>query len=342
MRKIRDVLRLSLGEGLSDRHVSASMGMPRITVRRYLQRARQAGLSWPLAEDMDDHALEQRLFVAPRSTEVVRPLPDWGEVHRELRRKGVTLQLLWMEYKERCPDGYQYTQFVHHYRQWARRLDVVLRQDHRAGEKLFVDFSGLTMPITDPVTGVVTQAELFVAVLGASTLTYAEALPSQELPHWIAAHVHTFQFLGSVPEILVPDNLRSGVTQAHRYEPLINQTYQEMAAHYGCVVIPARSYKPRDKAKVESGVLLAQRWILASLRHHTFFSIAEANLAIRERLQWLNDRPFQKLEGSRRSLFEQLERPVMRPLPMQPYEYATWKKATVNIDYHVEVDRHYY
>jgi transposase len=247
-----------------------------------------------------------------------------------------------MEYKERFPDGYQYTQFVHHYRQWALRLDAVLRQDHRAGEKLFVDFSGEGLPITDPLTGMVTPAELFVAVLGASNYTYAEALPSQQLPHWITGHVHTFEFLDSVPEILVPDNLHSGVTKAHRYEPLINSTYEEMATHYGCVVIPARKFRPRDKAKCENGVLLAQRWIVASLRHRSLFSIAEANLAIRERLQWLNDRRFQKLDGSRRSLFEQLERPVMRPLPARPYEYAIWKKATVNIDYHVEVDHHYY
>jgi transposase len=219
---------------------------------------------------------------------------------------------------------------------------VVLRQEHRAGEKLLLDFAGQTLPITDPGTGLVSPAELFVAVLGASNLTYAEAVPSQELPHWIAANVHAFEFAEGVPEILVPDNLRSGVTKAHRYEPLLNATYQEMAAHYGCVIIPARSRKPRDKAKVEAGVLLAERWILASLRNRTFFSIAEANLAIRERLQWLNDRPFQKLEGSRRSLFELLERPALRPLPARPYEYATWKTATVNIDYHVEVDRHYY
>ncbi len=186
------------------------------------------------------------------------------------------------------------------------------------------------------------EAELFVAVLGASNYTYAEALPSQELPHWIAAHVRTFEFFGAVPRILVPDNLRSAVTRAHRYEPDLNTTYQEMAAHYGCAVIPARAFKPRDKAKVEAGVLLAERWILASLRHHTFFSIAEANVAIHERLHRLNERPFQKLDGSRRSLFEQLERPVLRPLPAHPYEYATWKQATVNIDYHVEVEHHYY
>jgi transposase len=292
---------------------------------------------------MDDRELEARLYrrvaVLPAHQ---RPQRDWAQVHRELRRKGVTLQLLWVEFKERCPEGHQYTRFVQHYRQWAGRLDVVLRQDHRAGEKLFLDFPGPTLPITDPVTGVVTPAQLFVAVLGASNYTYVEAVPSQELLHWIAAHVHLFEYLGGVPEILVPDNLRAGVTRAHRYEPEVNPTYLEMAAHYGCAVIPARPYKPRDKAKVESGMLLVERWILASLRHQTFFSLAEANCAIRERLDRLNERPFQKLEGSRRSLFEQLDRPALRPLPDRPYEFATGKMVTVNIDYHVEVDRHYY
>ncbi len=342
MRKVREVFRLILGEGLSRRRTSAATGVPLTTIADCLSRAAAAQLTWPLPEGMDDGELERRLYPGQSAAGRRRVEPVWSEVHRELRRKGVTLQLLWIEHKQRVPDGHQYTQFVHRYRQWAGRLDVVLRQNHRAGEKLFVDFSGQTLPISDPITGAVTPAELFVAVLGASTFTYVEAMPSQELPHWIDGHIHAFEHLGSVPEILVPDNLRSGVTKAHRYEPLINQTYEEMAAHYGCVVIPARTYKPRDKAKVENGVLVVQRWIVASLRHHTFFSVAEANLAIRERLQWLNDRPFQKLEGSRRSLFEELERPVMRPLPPRRYEFATWKVATVNIDYHVEVDRHYY
>jgi transposase len=343
MRKAREVLRLTFGEGLSRRRVAAATGVPYSTIADCLARAAAAGLGWPLPERIDDTELERRLYPGP--SVVVgsrRPEPEWARVHADLRRKGVTLQLLWIEYKQRVPDGYQYTQFVHRYRQWAGRLDVVLRQEHRAGEKLFLDFSGQTLPITDPMTGVVTPAEVFLSVLGASNLTYAEALPSQELPHWIAANVHALEFIGAVPEILVPDNLRSAVTKAHRYEPLLNATYQEMAAHYGCVIIPARSGKPRDKAKVEAGVLLAQRWILASLRNRIFFSIAEANVAIRERLQWLNDRPFQKLDGSRRTLFELLEKPAMRALPPRPYEYATWKTATVNIDYHVEVDRHYY
>ena len=343
MRKIREILRLVIGEGLSRRQAAAATGSPYSTIADHLARAQRAGLGWPLPEDMDDAALEARLFAkaeAPPSAS--RPLPDWALVHHELRRKGVTLQLLWLEYKERFPDGYQYTQFCRYYRTWQGRLDLVMRQEHHAGEKLFVDFSGMTIPIVDPGTGEVWQAELFVAVLGASNYTYAEALPSQELPHWISAHVHAFTFLGGCPRIVVPDNLRSGVSQPHRYEPEINRTYEEMAAHYGCAVIPARSGKPKDKAKAEQGVLLAERWILAALRQRTFFSLAEANAAIAERLRWLNERPFKKLPGSRRELFESLDGPALRPLPARPYEYAAWKTAKVNIDYHVEVDRHWY
>ena len=343
MRKIREILRLALGEGLSRRATGAATGLPYTTVSDHLVRARRAGLGWPLPDGMDDAQLEARLFArAEPPPSASRPLPDWPMVHRELRRKGVTLALLHMEYKEREPAGYQYTQFCRHYRAWARHLDVVMRGEHRAGEKLFVDFAGQTIPIVDPATGEITQAQLFVAVLGASSYTYAEALPSQELPHWIAAHVAAFAYFGGATRLIVPDNLRSAVSRAHRYEPDINPTYAEMAAWYGCAVIPARPYKPRDKAKAEQGVLLAERWILAALRHRTFFSIAEANAAIVERLAWLNARPFKKLPGSRASLFAELDRPALRPLPPAPYAFAVWKTATVNIDYHVEVDRHWY
>jgi transposase len=343
MRKIREILRLSHAQGLSRRQVGAATGLPYTTVADHLVRARAAGLSWPLPEGMDDAQLEARLF-APGAPPPgpARPVPDWSVVHRELRRKGVTLGLLWMEYKERHPDGYGHSWFCRAYRSWQRHLDVVMRQEHRAGEKLFVDFAGQTLPIIDPDTSEVWQAQLFVAVLGASNYTYAEAFGSQALPDWVAGHVHALSFLGGCPRIIVPDNLRSGVTRAHRYEPALNRTYAEMAAHYGCAVIPARPRKPRDKAKVEAGVQVAERWILAALRNRTFFSLAEANAAIAERLVWLNARPFRKLPGSRRSLFTELDAPTLRPLPTHPYEYATWKTAKVNIDYHVEVDRHWY
>lgn len=342
MRKIREVLRLSWDVGLSPRQVQTSLGVSRITVRRYLERAERAGLGWPLPDGMDDAGLEAALFPPTPAPPVgERPAPDLAWVHRELRRKGVTLQLLWMEYKQAHPDGYQYSQFCHLYQRWAGRVDLVLRQTHRAGDKLFVDYAGHTIPIYPP-DAPAWQAQLFVAVLGASNYTYAEAGTSQQLEAWIGAHVRCLEFLGAVPALLVPDNLRSGVTKAHRYEPLLNRTYEEMASHYGTAILPARAGRPRDKAKVEVGVQIAERWIAASLRNHRFTSLAEANTAIRGRLEWLNNRPFAKLDGTRRALFEQLDRPAMRPLPASRYECATWKTAKVNIDYHVEVDRHYY
>ena len=344
MRKIREILRLALGEGFSRRQVAAATRVPAATVGDHLARARLAGLGWPLPEGMDDAQLEGHLFAPPSPSlpSDLRPLPHWPTVHGELRRKDVTLALLWMEYRERHPDGFGYSWFCQTYRRWQGHLDLVMRQEHRAGEKLFVDFAGQTVPITDPDSGEVWQAQLFVAVLGASSYTYAEALASQALPDWVAGHVHALEAIGGCPRILVPDNLRSAVTKAHRYEPELNRTYEEMAAHYGCAIMPSRSGKPRDKAKVEQGVLVATRWVAAALRHRTFFSLAEANAAIAERVAWLNARPFRRLPGSRRSLFEALDRPALRPLPDRPYEYATWKSAKVNIDYHVEVDRHWY
>jgi transposase len=254
----------------------------------------------------------------------------------------VTLFLLWQEYRAANPDGYQYSWFCEHFRAWQGRLDVVMRQDHRAGEKLFVDYAGQTVPVIDASTGEIREAQIFVAVLGVSNYTYAEATWTQSLPDWIGAHTRCFSFLGGVPELVVPDNLLSGVSKAHRYEPDTNPTYQDMASHYGVAVMPTRVRKPRDKAKVESGVLVVERWILAALRHRQFFSLGELNAAIRELLDKLNDRPFRKLPGCRREHFEQLDRPALTPLPVEAYIYAEWKKARVHIDYHVAVDGHYY
>ncbi|EQD71781.1 integrase catalytic subunit [mine drainage metagenome] len=345
MRKIRDVLRL-VDAGLSLRQVAASLGIAFSTAGNYVKRAEHAGISWPLPEDLDDDALKAMLFPSPSSPGAkARPAPDWEKIHRELRRKGVTLMLLWFEYREDHPDGYAYSQFCEHYRRWRLHLDVVMRQSHRAGEKLFVDFPGMKIPIYNDHTGQLDfEAELFVAVLGASSYIYAEVLRSQELPYFVTAHVNTFEHLGGCPEIVVCDNLRSGVTQPNRYEPDVNATYQEMASHYGVAIIPTRSYKPRDKAKVESGVLLAERWLIARLRHERFTSLAEANLAIGKLLTWLNARPFKKLEGSRQSLFEQIDYPALRSLPTERYEFATWRRARIGLDYHIEVrsDHHCY
>lgn len=341
MRYIREALRLFYEAGLSHRQVAVSLRLAATTVRRYLERAEAAGLGWPLPDEIDDAALERALFppIAPKT--VPRPAPDFGGVHRELRRKGVSLELLWMEYKQAHPDGYQYSRFCWLYRQWAGRVDLVMRHQHRAGDKLFVDYAGQTIPIYPP-DAPVWQAELFVAVLGASNFTFAEATASQRLECWIGSHVRCFEALGAVPALLVPDNLRAGVTQAHRYEPLLNRSYAEMAAHYGTAILPARAGKPRDKAKVEVGVQIAERWLLATLRNERFTSLAEANAAIAAKLAWLNNRRFAKLEGTRQTLFDQLDRPAMRPLPATRYQFSTWTNPKVNIDYHVDVDRHYY
>lgn len=348
MRKIRDALRLKCDEKLSARQIALSLGLARSTVADYLQRATAAGISWPLPQDFDDAALEAALFSSDGAPAGVRPLPEWEKIHLELRRPHVTLALLWLEYKETFPDGYAYSQFCELYGRWRLHLDVVMRQVHKAGEKLFVDYPGRRIPIYDGSNGEVSfEAELFVAVLGASSYLFAEATRSQELIHWIDAHCHAFEFYGGCPAVVVPDNLRSGVTRAHRYEPEVNATYLEMASHYGVAIIPARSYKPRDKAKVEAGVLLVERWIMARLRNERFTSLGEANLAIAKLVEWVNARPFKKIDGSRKSLFEELDRPALRPLPAQRYEFASRKTATVNIDYHVQVlvgpkVRHYY
>lgn len=342
MRKIKEVLRLR-ARGLSRQAIARSLQIPCTTVRRYCTRAEEAGLNWPLPEGLTESALEARLFPpALPAGQHERANPDWAYMHRELRRPGVTRQLLWLEYKEAHPDGFQYSRFCELFREWKGTLDPVLRQEHRFGEKLFVDYAGQTMAVVDPTTGEMHEAEIFVGTLGASNFTFAEATWSQSLPDWIGSHVRMFEYLEGVPKLVVPDNLRSGVTKACRYDPDVNPTYQEMATHYAVAVLPTRVAKPRDKAKVETGVQITERWILARLRNHTFFGLDELNREIRRLLEELNDRPFQKLEGSRRSLFEASERPALRPLPSHRYEYAEWRKARVNIDYHIAVEHHFY
>ncbi len=343
MRMAREILRQYFGLQLKKRQIGRACGVAPSTVLDYVKRATAAGISWPLPEDLDDTALEallneQRNIPKPLG----RPLPDMQEIHLELKKKGVTLQLLWLEYKERFPEGYQHTQFSEHYNRWAKTLEVSMRQEHRAGEKLFIDFAGKTVPIIDSSTGEITEAQIFVAVLGASNYTYAEALPSQSLPFWIKAHIHAFEYFEGVSEILVPDNLKSGVTKPCRYEPDVNPVYLSLAQHYGTVIIPARPGKPKDKSKAEGGVLLVTRWILAALRHHTFFSIEALNEKIIELLERLNTRKFKKINSSRRELFETIERPSLKPLPVERYRYIDFKRPTVNIDYHVEVDYHFY
>lgn len=348
MRKVREVLRLRFECGRSHAEIAAAAVVGETTVGDYLARARRAELTWEIARGLDDAEIERRLFRDVGRNEPPARVPiDFGWVHRELARPGVTLQTLWVEYRDgamgKAPQRpYEYSRFCDLYARWRKKLGVVMRQVHRAGEKVFIDYSGVKPRVVDPETGEVTEVELFVAVLGASNYTYAEATRSQKLADFVASTVRTFEYFGVVPEVVVPDQLRSAVSGPDRYEPDINPTYLEMAQHYGVTVLPARPRKPRDKAKVEGGVLIAQRWILAVLRNRTFFSLAELNEAIGELLERLNTRPFQKLAGCRREAFETLERPLMRPLPARRYEIAEWKHARVNIDYCVTFEHRLY
>lgn len=344
MQKIKTVLRLA-SLGLSQRQIATSCQIGQATVSEYLRQAHQAQLKWPEVADWGEERLRAALLPAPASATNWRKAaePDFAAMRLELQtHKHLTLQLLWQEYREQQPDGYGYSRYCGLYRAWLKRQDVVLRQEHRAGEKLFVDYAGDMIPVHDPATGEARAAYVFVAVLGASSYSFAEATWTQGLPDWIRSHLRAFDFFGGTPEILVPDNLKSGVTRACRYEPDVNRTYEEMAAHYGVAVIPARRSKPRDKAKVEAGVLLVERWILAALRKRKFFSLQEVNQAIAELLVRLNAKPFRKMDGTRRSLFESLDRPALKPLPAERYQYGDWERARVNIDYHVVCGGHFY
>ena len=343
MRMLREVLRLRFECGLSTAGIGKSCGISKTTVSNYLYRSIEAGLNWPLAAQLDDAELEGFLFpLAVDSLDSEFKSSDWALVHQELRKKGVTRMLLWHEYKAKRPDGLSYSRFCDTYQRFVGSLKLSMRQEHKAGEKLFVDYAGKTVPIYDAQTGDVREAQIFVAVWGASNYTYADASWSQDLSSWTCSHARAFEYFGCVPEIVVPDNLKSGVTSPCRYDPDINPTYAELAAHYKVAVIPARVLRPKDKAKVECGVLLVTRWILAALRHRKFFSIFSLNEAIRELLEKLNDKPFQKLPGSRKSVFETIDKPAAKVLPAFSYQYAEIRQARVNIDYHIAVDDHFY
>lgn len=342
MRKIHEVLRLHFEQGRSKREIARVINVSPTTVSDYLARAKLAGLSYPLPPEVDDAALERRLFPPSDPSSVRRPAPAWANVHQELRRKGVTLELLWQEYKAEQADGFQYSAFCEHYRRWRQGLSLSMRQTHTPGEKLFIDYAGQTVGVIDGSTGEIRQAQVFVAVLGASNYTYLEATWSQQLPDWIGSHVRALEFFGGCTELWVPDNLRSGVSKAARYEPDINPTYHDLAEHYGVAVLPARARRPKDKAKVENGVLVVTRWVLARLRHQRFFSLNELNRAMRLLLEDLNQRPFKKLPGCRASAFAEMDQPALRALPARRYEYAEWKVARVGPDYHIDVDGHYY
>jgi transposase len=344
MRQIKEVLRLHHEAHLSERQIARACQISRSTVQRYLERATAAQLSWPLTPELDEAQLEQLLFPSPPTgPQPPKAQPDFAKIHQELKsNKNVTLQLLWQEFIEQNPDGPRYSWFCQQYRAWGRHLDVVLRQDHRAGEKVFVDHAGDEVAVIDPATGQTRPAYVFVAVLGASNYTYAEATWTRSLPDWIGSHTRMVEFFGGTTRLVVPDQWKAGVSKPCHWEPELNRTYQDWATHYGAAIVPARPGHARDKAKVEAGVLIVQRWVLAALRKRRFFSLGELNEAIRELLARLNQRPFRKLPGTRHELFEQLDRPALLPLPAQRFVFAEWKKTRAGLDYHAELDGHYY
>jgi transposase len=346
MRQIREILRQKWVLGRPHREVAESLRIGLGTVSVVLERAKQAGLDWPTVEALTEEVLEARLYTRPLVTvpeSAARPWPDCAYIHRERRKPGVTLALLHLEYLEHHPDGYRYTQYCEIYRRWLKHRGLSMRHVHRAGEKLFVDYSGKKPTIIDPTTGEVTEVELFVAVLGASSYTYAEATRTQQGHDWIASHQRALAFFGGVTEVVVCDQLKSGVTVPCRYEPGLQRTYEEFAQHHNTVILPARPKSPRDKPKVEVAVQVAQRWILARLRHERFVSLAALNARIRELLEPLNAKVMRVYQASRRDLFTQLDQPALRPLPAEPFIFGEWIiDARVNIDYHIDVHGHYY
>lgn len=342
MRKISEIFRQRYALQNSYRDIARSLNISISTVSDYLARAKVAGISWPLPIEMSEDELYDKLFLPLKENVVERPQPDCEWLHCELRKKGVTLRLLWREYRDTYPAGLGYTQFCHYYQQYKKSITPVMRQAHKAGEKCFVDYAGMKMSWVDMTTGEIHEAEIFVGCLGASQFTFVEATSTQQLHDWIQSHVHMFEYFGGVSEILVPDNLKSGVTSAHRYDPDININYQHLGEHYCVAIVPARAATPKDKAKVENAVGCIERQILAALRHYTFTSLGELNDAIRKRLIEFNHQPFQKMKTSRQELFETVDKPALKPLPSQRYQYAQWKKAKIHIDYHFLSDDHHY
>ena len=343
MHKVREILRLYFEANLSQDQIALSLSLSKGAVNKYLKRANAAQLSHARVKEMSEQDLRDCLC-GPKYGLVKRYVePNWTAVHVELKSKGMTLLLLWEEYKAvHIEKSYSYAQYCRYYRSWALKQKPSMRQVHKAGDKLFIDYCGPTIDIIDSETGGIRGANIFVATLGASNYTYAEATWDQKLPNWIASHVRAFAFFGGVPALLVPDNLKSAINKACRYEPEINSSYADLARFYGTAILPARPYKPKDKAKVENAVLVVERWILARLRHLTFFGLQELNIAISKLLVELNERPFKKMEGSRKSHFESIDKPALRSLPMRSYEYGDFRKCRVNIDYHVEVNSNYY
>jgi transposase len=344
MRNLREILRLRLQAGLSLRQIKSSQRVSLGAVQKITSQAEAQELDWTQIDQLDDNQLAQ-LFYPEADTRVSEQfqLPDWVAVHQELKRKGVTKHLLWEEYTQQYPNrSYSYPQYCHLYQQWVKKQRRSMRQVHQAGDKLFVDYAGQAVPVVNGETGEIRQAQIFVAVLGASNYTFCEATWTQGLPDWLGSHARAFEFFGGVPRLIVPDNLKSGVSKSCRYDPDINPNYSQLAAHYGCAVMPGRPYKPQDKAKAEVGVQVIERWILARLRHQTFFSLAELNQCIKGLLEGVNQKPFQQFKGSRQQWFESLDRPALQALPRHPYQYTDIKTVKVNVDYHIQYEGHLY
>ena len=340
MRKIREIIRLGSSGGLSKRQIAASCNVSPTTASKVLKAAAEAELLvWPLPE-LTEVELRERLFGPCGAVKPLKPLPDMEQMAKEMSRRGVTMQLLWEEYRRDEPEGYGYTQFCRHLRQWQAAQEPTMRFEHVAGEKMFVDWAGQTIRYGDADEK--RTACLFVAVLGASNYTFAQVYPDMKMEHWIRAHLDALSFFGGVPRMVVPDNTRTAVRKACFYDPDVNRTYQELAEHYGIVVLPTRARKPRDKAKAEAAVQNAERRVLAALRNGQFLTLGQLQKAVREKNRELNARPFAKMDGSRISLFESLERPALKPLPSMPFQIGTWQKAQVYRDYHIQVDSHYY
>lgn len=344
MRNIRDILRLRLGAGLSFRQISRSTKVSVGSIQKLLTKANELNIPWPLPDSLSDAQLALLFYPKSDHRSSTRfEVPDWPTTYLELKRKGMTKLLLWEEYTQQYPNRcYSYAQFCYLYLEWLKKQKRSMRQEHKAGEKLFVDYCGPTVAIVDARTGEIKKAQIFVAVMGGSSYTFAEATWAQSLADWLGSHARAFSFFGGAPELIIPDNLRSGVSKACRYDPEINPSYQQLAAHYDVAILPARPYKPKDKAKVEVGVQVVERWILAKLRHHTFFSLAEVNMCIKILLHELNERPFKQLPGCRRSMFEVTDKPALRPLPQHAYQYVEIKSVKVNIDYHIQYQHHHY
>ena len=342
MSKIREALRLKFDCGLSNRNIAACLKLGPSSVSELLSRFKQSPFTWPLSDDISDQQLTSVLY-RPKGAESHRVMPDFAACFLELKRKGMTKMLLWQEYYEQYREqAYAYTQFCEYYNRWLKKQKRSMRQTHLAGDKLFIDYCGPTIPVVNPDTGEIRQAQVFVATLGASGYTYVEAFPSQKKSDWLEAHANAFEHFGGVPALLVPDNLRSAVTKADRYEPQINDSYQRLAAHYQTAILPARPYKPKDKAKAENAVLLVERWIMMRLRHQTFYTFRELNLRIRELMNEMNLRIMKQVGVSRKALFESLDRPALRLLPAYRFEYTETKQAKVGPDYHIEYQKHYY